>query len=88
MATYTVTTNAKEEAVIAWDLARRNAERAAEIPPKAPWTAADYVDTILVRRNLKSRQSQMEQDDAARVATAYAAATNATQTTVKTALGL
>ena len=67
---------------------KRNAERAAEDPPKAPLTAAEYVDTILVRRNLKSRQTQMEQEDAAKVAAAYAAATNQTQATVKTTLGL
>ena len=76
MATYTIETSAAEEKGLDYVVAKRNAARAAEVPPKPALTNAEYLDNILVRRSLKA------------VGTAYDAATNQTQNQVKAILGL
>lgn len=88
MATYTITTSAAEERGLDYVVAVRNADRAAEVPPKSPLTNAEYIDQILVRRSLLAFNQQRKAADAKAVADAYDAANNATQNAVKAALGL
>lgn len=88
MATYTITTSAAEERGLDYVVAVRNAERAAEVPPKPPLKNAEYIDQILVRRSLLAFNQQRKAADAKVVADAYDAANNATQNAVKAALGL
>lgn len=88
MATYTIETSAAEEKGLNYVVAKRNAARAAEVPPKPALTNAEYLDNILVRRSLKAFNEERKQDEAKSVGTAYDAATNATQNQVKALLGL
>ena len=88
MATYTIDTSAAEEKGLAFVVAERNAQRAAENPPKAPLTNAEYIDQILVRRSLLAFRDQMKAAEANAISAAYDAANNATQNAVKSALGL
>jgi len=88
MATYTITTSAAEERGLDYVVAKRNAARAAEVPPKPALTNAEYLDDILVRRSLKAFNEERKREDAAAVGAAYDAANNATQNQVKTVLGL
>jgi hypothetical protein len=69
-------------------LAKRNAARAAEDPPKPALTAAEYIDNILVRRSLVAFNEERKRDLGDAVETAYNAATNAVQNQVKTLLGV
>ena len=88
MATYTIDTSAAEEKGLDYVVAKRNAARAAETPPKPALTNAEYLDDILVRRSLKAFNDERKREDAAAVGTAYDAATNATKNQVKALLGL
>ena len=88
MATYTIETSAAEEKGLDYVVAKRNAARAAEVPPKPALTNAEYLDNILVRRSLKAFNDERKQDEAKSVGTAYDAAKNATQNQVKAILGL
>lgn len=88
MATYTIDTSNAEEKALAFVVAERNAQRAAENPPKAPLTNAEYIDQILVRRSLLAFRDQMKAAEANAISAAYDAANNATQNAVKSALGL
>ena len=88
MATYTIETSAAEEKGLDYVVAKRNAARAAEAPPKPALTNAEYLDNILVRRSLKAFNKERKQDEAKSVGTAYDEATNATQNQVKAILGL
>ncbi len=88
MATYTIDTSNAEEKALAFVVAQRNAQRAAEDPPKPPLTNAQYIDQILVRRSLLAFRDAMNAAEAKSVADAYDAANNATQNQVKTILGL
>ena len=88
MATYTIETSAAEEKGLDYVVAKRNAARAAENPPKPALTNAEYLDNILVRRSLKAFNEERKADEAKAVGTAYDKATNATQNQVKALLGL
>lgn len=88
MATYTIDTSAAEENGLDFVVAERNAQRAAENPPKPPLTNAEFIDQILVRRSLVAFNQQRKAADAKIVADAYGEANNATQNAVKSALGL
>ena len=88
MATYTIETSAAEEKGLDYVVAKRNAARAAEVPPKPALTNAEYLDNILVRRSLKAFNEERKRDDAAGVGSAYDAATNNTKNQVKAILGL
>lgn len=88
MATYTIDTSAAEEKGLDYVVAKRNAERAAENPPKPPLTNVEYIDQILVRRSLKAFNEQRKADESSAVGAAYDAANNATKNAVKAALGL
>ena len=88
MATYTIDTSAAEEKGLDYVVAKRNAARAAETPPKPALTNAEYIDNILVRRSLKAFNEERKAEDAKAVGTAYDEATNATQNQVKALLGL
>lgn len=88
MATYTIDTSAAEEKGLAFVVAERNAQRAAETPPKPPLTNAEYVDQILVRRSLIAFNQQRKAAEAKQVGDAYGEADSATKNAVKSALGL
>lgn len=88
MATYTIETSAAEEKALAYVVAKRNSARAAEVPPKDPLTNTQYLDNILVRRSLLSFKAEMEQEEQKQIADAYAQASNQTQATIKSTLGL
>ena len=88
MATYTIDTSAAEEKGLAFVVAERNAQRAAETPPKPPLTNAEYVDKILVRRSLIAFNQQRKAAEAKQVGDAYGEADSATKNAVKSALGL
>lgn len=88
MATYTVDTSNAEEKGLAFVVAERNAARAAENPPKPALTNAEYIDQILVRRSLLAFRDQMKAAQAREIKDAYEAANNATQASVRDALGL
>lgn len=88
MATYTIDTSTAEENGLDFVVAERNAQRAAENPPKPPLTNAEFIDQILVRRSLVAFNQQRKAADAKIVADAYGEANNATQNAVKSALGL
>lgn len=88
MATYTIETSAAEEKGLDYVVAKRNAARAAEVPPKPALTNAEYLDNILVRRSLKAFNDGRKQDEAKIVEAAYDAATNTTKNQVKALLGL
>lgn len=88
MATYTIDTSAAEEKGLDYVVAKRNAARAAENPPKPALTNAEYLDNILVRRSLKAFNDERKAEDAKSVGTAYDAATNKTQSDVRALLGL
>ncbi len=88
MATYTIDTSNAEENGLAFVVAQRNAQRAAEVPPKPPLTNAEFIDQILVRRSLIAFNQQRKAAELQQVADAYDAANNATKNAVKSALGL
>ena len=88
MATYTIDTRAAEEKGLNYVVAERNAQRAAENPPKPPLTNAEFIDQILVRRSLVAFNQQRKAAQAKQVGDAYGEADNATQNAVKAALGL
>lgn len=103
MATYTIVTGAAEEKALAFKVAEKNAQRLAEdnakngdkkvgdegyVAPRAPLTNEQYLDQILVKRSLLAFKDMMEAEEKRQVAEAFAAATNAKQTAVKTTLGL
>ena len=88
MATYTIDTSAAEEKGLNYVVAERNAQRAAENPPKPPLTNAEFIDQILVRRSLVAFNQQRKAAQAKQVGDAYGEADNATQNAVKAALGL
>jgi hypothetical protein len=88
MATYTIDTSAAEEKGLNYVVAERNAARAAEVPPKPALTNAEYLDQILVRRSLLAFRDQMKAAEAREIKDAYEAANNATQASVRAALGL
>ena len=88
MATYTIDTSAAEEKGLNYVVAERNAQRAAETPPKPPLTNAEYVDQILVRRSLIAFNQQRKAAEAKQVGDAYGEADSATKNAVKSALGL
>ena len=88
MATYTIDTSNAEENGLAFVVAERNAQRAAETPPKPPLTNAEYVDKILVRRSLIAFNQQRKAAEAKQVGDAYGEADSATKNAVKSALGL
>lgn len=75
MATYSITTTARQDAVLAYVAQKRGV------------TVQALVDGELLRV-MRRAQNEAEQDDAAVVAAAYLAATNAKQAQVKTALGI
>ena len=88
MATYTIETSNAEERGLDFVVAERNAARAAEVPPKPALTKAEYLDKILVRRSLLAFRDQMKAAEAREIKDAYEAANNATQASVRDALGL
>ena len=88
MATYTIETSNAEENGLDFVVAERNAQRAAETPPKPPLTNAEYVDQILVRRSLIAFNQQRKAAEAKQVGDAYGEADSATKNAVKSALGL
>lgn len=88
MATYTIETSAAEEKGLDYVVAKRNAARADENPPKPPLTNAEYVDQILVRRSLIAFNQQRKAAEAKQVGDAYGEADSATKNAVKSALGL
>ena len=88
MATYTIETSNAEENGLDFVVAERNAQRAAETPPKPPLTNAEYVDKILVRRSLIAFNQQRKAAEAKQVGDAYGEADSATKNAVKSALGL
>lgn len=88
MATYTITTSNAEEKALTHMVAKRNAARAAEVPPKDPLTNEQYLDNILVRRSLLAFKEEMDRDEQKQIADAYASASNQTQSDIKTTLGL
>ena len=88
MATYSITTSVAEEKALTFKTAEKNVERAAETPPKPPLTNGEYLDNILVRRNLLSFKDMMDAEEQHKVKQAYAAANNSTQNQVKTLLGV
>ena len=88
MATYTIETSNAEENGLDFVVAERNAQRAAEKPPKPPLTNAEFIDQILVRRSLIAFNRQRKAAEAKQVSDAYDEADNATQNAVKAALGL
>lgn len=88
MATYTIETSNAEEKGLDFIVAERNAARAAEVPPKPALTNAEYLDQILVRRSLLAFRDQMKAARAREIKDAYEAANNATQASVRAALGL
>lgn len=88
MATYTIDTSNAEEKGLDFIVAERNAARAAENPPKPALTNAEYLDQILVRRSLLAFRDQMKAAQAREIKDAYEAANNATQASVRAALGL
>lgn len=88
MATYTIDTSAAEEKGLDYVVAKRNAARAAENPPKPALTNAEYLDNILVRRSLKAFNEERKQDEAKSVESAFDTASNNTQNQVKALLGL
>lgn len=88
MATYTIDTSNAEENGLDYVVAERNAQRAAETPPKPPLTNAEYVDQILVRRSLIAFNQQRKAAEAKQVGDAYGEADSATKNAVKSALGL
>jgi hypothetical protein len=87
MATYSHTTNAIEDAAMAWLLRVENARRAALIPPLNPVTATQLVGVIMDNafndyvKQYRDRVNQQVKDN-------YDAATNATQASVRTTLGV
>lgn len=88
MATYTIDTSAAEEKGLNYVVAERNAQRAAENPPKPPLTNAEFIDQILVRRSLVAFNQQRKAAEAKQVGDAYGEADSATKNAVKSALGL
>ena len=88
MATYTIDTSAAEEKGLNYVVAERNAQRAAENPPKPPLTNAEFIDQILVRRSLVAFNQQRKAAQAKQVGDAYGEADSATKNAVKSALGL
>ena len=86
MATYTLTTTANQDTILARFLVKQNAERVAQdLPP--------YVDIQAMIRGVlvgaaQSWRAQQLDEDRALVGDAYNNATPAVQATVKTALGL
>jgi len=88
MATYTITTSNAEENGLAFVVAERNAQRAAQTPPLPPLTNAQFVDDILVRRSLIDFNKRRKDAENNQVESAYDAATNAVQNQVKTLLGI
>ena len=88
MATYTIDTSNAEEKALAFVVAQRNAQRAAEDPPKPPLSNAEYVDQMLVRAALLEFNRARKAEDSATVGAAYDAATNNVQNQVKALLGL
>lgn len=88
MATYTINTSAAEEKALSFKVAEKNAERAAETPPKPALTNAEYLDNILVRRSLLAFKDMMDKAEGSAVEGKYLAATNSVQNQVKALLGL
>jgi hypothetical protein len=87
MASFTVTSNARQDAGIARTLARVNAERAAQRPPLGALTADQYV-LATVRAAFDSWTAQSDDEDATTVHLGYTAATPAQRNAARAALGL
>ena len=85
MASFPITTNAIEDAVIAFALPQINAERA--LNGKPPFTAADLID-YFVREQLKAYYAAQLDAENTQVCDAFEAATPAKRNQVKTVLGL
>jgi uncharacterized phage protein gp47/JayE len=85
MATYSVTTTAREDRGLAFMLSRENADRAAAGQP--PLDLAGFVDKVL-RQAFRQYADQADSEDAASIATAFRNAAPAKQATIKAALGL
>lgn len=85
MATYTINTNAAEEAAIAWAVARVNVQRAADGKPEL--TKAELLD-FFVRQQVTPAAAQMREDEDGAVSAAFKAASQAKRQQAKTVLGL
>lgn len=70
MASYNVTTDTASEAALTAIVAKRNAERAAQTPPQAPLTNAEYVASLWAGM-LQGYTDETERDEDARLREAY-----------------
>lgn len=84
---YTISTDTNEELALDYILAKVNANRAGENPPKAPITKLQLLDGI-IRDRLVSAWRERRTDEADRVRVAYDSANQATQDAIKSALGV
>lgn len=84
---YTITLTAEQDAALATLLVRTNAARAAQTPPLAAITVAQYIQARATEV-AESYRLQLAAEDEAAVLTAFKNATAAKQGQVKTTLGL
>jgi len=87
MTDYTITTTAEQETALTKTVAKVNAERAAETPPKAAITNTQYVDKI-TKSTFDSYVSQTDEEDRVSVKDAFKNADASTKAQIKTLLGL
>lgn len=87
VATYTVNTNARQDAGLAAYRAEINADRAAQTPPLGPLTLAQVADALFGRM-LAARADRADEDERNTLKDAYQAATPATKAQVKSLLGV
>ncbi len=87
MAQHTLTLTPRQELAAARAVELINAQRAAEDPPKNPFTVDDYLQSKL-RQSLQADIDAYENWDRIRITEAYAAATNAVQANVRNDLGI
>lgn len=85
--TYTITLTAEQDAALATLLTRTNTARAAQTPPLAAITVAQYIQARATEVAESYRLSLAAEGEAA-VVTAYKAATAAKQASIKTTLGI
>lgn len=87
MTTYTVTLTAEQDAALQILIQRTNGARAAQVPPLSAITVMEYVQARATEI-ASSYAKQIADETQAALLAAYKAAPIATQTQVKTVLGL